>query len=119
MFSKKGTALADSLNSPFLKINSRWNYIAYLLNTNQIVGARQQSMLMLQLGKQVGKNEAVLVAAGYLRSVYDSLGQSDSAYYYSRMESAIKDSIFNQNSINKIQALSTSIVRSCSLKESA
>ena len=40
-----------------------------------------------------------------MRQVYDSLHQTDSAYYYARMEVTLNAEIFNQNNINKMQAL--------------
>jgi len=45
------------------------------------------------------------VAAGFLTTIYDNNRQADSAFYYSRLESAMKDSLFSQNNLNKIQAL--------------
>ena len=105
LYFKKVIALADSLKSPSLKINARLNYIPYLLNTNLIDEARKQSIQLLNLGRQKGRNDAVLLSSGFLRNVFDILHQTDSAYYYSRMESAIKDSIFNLDNLNKIKTL--------------
>ena len=36
---------------------------------------------------------------------FDMLHQTDSAYYYSRMEAKLNTEIFSQNNVNKIQAL--------------
>jgi hypothetical protein len=46
-----------------------------------------------------------LAGAGYMRQVFDTLHNKDSAYYYSRMEAEISAQIFSQNNISKIQAL--------------
>ena len=44
-------------------------------------------------------------AAGVLSEAYNKLHQPDSAFYYLSMESSLKDSVFNQTKINKIQSL--------------
>ena len=46
-----------------------------------------------------------LVAASYKKELFDKLNNTDSAYYYSKVESQIREQIFNQNNLNTIQAL--------------
>ncbi len=46
----------------------------------------------------------VVCAAVFFSQAYNNLHQTDSAFFYLRMESALKDSIFNQNNLNKIES---------------
>ncbi|HEX4372923.1 MAG TPA: hypothetical protein VHZ50_06435, partial [Puia sp.] len=102
---KKANILTDSLpwypTILFVKIQ----YINFLLANNKIKEAQTQATQFLQLGNKINNNDMKQAAAGFLRRVYANIHNADSAYYYSQMESAVKDSIFNQNNINKIQAL--------------
>ena len=47
----------------------------------------------------------LLIAAGLKREVFEKLHQTDSAYYYSRLEAEFTAKIFDQNSLNQIQAM--------------
>ena len=46
-----------------------------------------------------------LAAANIKKELFDKLNQTDSAYYYSKVESATRELIFNQANQNTIQAL--------------
>ncbi len=46
-----------------------------------------------------------LIATGYKKDFFDKLNNTDSAYYYSKLESQLREQIFNQNNLNTIQAL--------------
>ena len=105
VYFKKASAFGDSV-AGFPKLAGATIYIPFLLNNRKFSEARKQAIELLNLGQQTNKNNLKLAASGFLRAVFDNLQQTDSAYYYSRMESSIKDSIFSQNNINKIQALS-------------
>jgi len=85
----------------FVKIQ----YINFLLNNNKIKEAQNQATQFLQLGHKINNKDMKLAAAGFLRRINATNHVMDSAYYYSQMESALKDSIFNQTNINKIQVL--------------
>jgi len=56
-------------------------------------------------GFATNNNDFKLKGAGFMRQIYDSLHQPDSAYYYAKKEIELNQIIFNQNNINKIQAL--------------
>jgi hypothetical protein len=102
---KKANDLTDSLHwyptILFIKIH----YINFLLNNNKVVQAREEATKFLELGEQINNNDMKQAGAGFLRRVYESLRQTDSAYYFSCIESSINASIFSQNNINKIQDL--------------
>ncbi len=83
-------------------------YINFLLKNNKILVAQQQAQQLLETGKQLNNYDFKQVAAGFLRRVYDSLRQTDSAYIYARLESVFRDSVFSREKINKIQSLAFS-----------
>jgi tetratricopeptide (TPR) repeat protein len=103
IYFKKANNLADSTNSFAIKITVKNNNIPFLLNRSNIQEAKLQALELITLGNK--RDDIKLAAAGYLRRIYDSLHRIDSAYYYAIMELSIKDSIFSQNNINKLQVL--------------
>ncbi|CAN5352998.1 hypothetical protein BH20BAC1_BH20BAC1_07310 [soil metagenome] len=105
LFYKKANALADSIATPLIRLVFNQSYIPYLIRTNQVAKARLFSLQLLSTGNQVSNNLFKLDAAGFLSQAYDKLQKSDSAFFYLSMQSALKDSIFNQNNFSKIQAL--------------
>jgi tetratricopeptide (TPR) repeat protein len=108
VYFKKAHALSDSIATPLVVLIFNNSYIPYLLTTNQVEKARQQAFQLLNTGKQIDNNLAKLNAAGFLSQAYNKLQKPDSAYYYLSMQSALKDSVFNQNNFNRIQALAFS-----------
>ena len=111
----KKTAMADSIFKkaiallPFVKlIPSQFyiQYIQFLLNASRLVEAKIFCWKLLDLGNTSNNNPIRLQAVGYMQQVFDSLHQTDSAYYYSRQESKISADIFSEGNINRIQALS-------------
>ncbi|MEO6820820.1 MAG: hypothetical protein ABI204_13895 [Ginsengibacter sp.] len=105
VYFKKANELSDSIGTPVLILTFNQSYIPYLLNTNQVEKAKQQARQLLNIGRNIGNNLDKMNAAGFLSQAYNKLHKSDSAYYYLSMESALKDSVFNQTNINKIQTL--------------
>ena len=107
IYFKKASAIGDSTGFTLHIITNEILYIPYLLKTNQISQARLHAIKLMNLGKQTNNNAVKLTASGFLKTVYNNLHKVDSAYFYLSMESSLKDSIFSQNNINKIQALSS------------
>lgn len=105
VYFKKAHVLSDSIATPIVILLFNYNYIPYLLKTNQIERARQQAFQLLNTGKQIDNNLSKMNAAGFLSQAYNNLHQPDSAFFYLSIESALKDSVFNQTNINKIQSL--------------
>ena len=104
VYFKKANTLKD-LQSNSIKLTFYNYYIPFLLANNRIHEAGEQSKELLILGKQNNNSNLKLAGAGFLRQVFDTLDQIDSAYYYSRMEASINELIYTQNNRNKIQAL--------------
>jgi signal transduction histidine kinase len=83
-------------------------YIPFLLNQNRILESGNQAKDLLNMGIENNNNAMMQAASGYLRQVFETQNQLDSAYYYSKMESELNTLINNQNNKNKIQTLAIS-----------
>lgn len=80
-------------------------YIRFLLNYKRINEAYEQAKQLMEWGNQSNNNNVKLSAAGFMQQVFDSLHQTDSAYYYAKLKDQLNASIFSQDNINKTQAL--------------
>jgi len=101
----RANSVNDSVRYLFGKVENKLAYIHYLLRNLRITEAGKEALLLMDIG--IGKNnfDVKKAAAGFLATVYYNRRQPDSAFYYSRLESSMKDSIFSQGNLNKIQAL--------------
>jgi signal transduction histidine kinase len=98
-------ALQDSIENVSSKLYFYNNYIQFLLANGRAKEGAIQSRNLLALGLQQDNNNVKLAGAGYLRQVYDTLNQKDSAYFYARMEAMINSQMFSQDNKNRVQAL--------------
>ena len=105
VYFKKAKAMTSSIQNKSGLLSFYAIYIPYLLDNRKINEAHEEAVQLMELGKQDNNNNVKLSAAGFLRQVFDSLHQTDSAYYYAKMKDGLNASIFSQNNINKIQAL--------------
>jgi tetratricopeptide (TPR) repeat protein len=101
----RAISLSDSVQYLFGRIEGQLRYINYLIRSRRMTEARKEALLLMDVGIQKNNLDVKKAAAGFLAIVYDSNHQPDSALYYSRQESAMKDSVFSQANLNKIQAL--------------
>ena len=105
---KRANAQSDSMQYSYVKFIIKPAYINFLLKDNKILIAKEQAHQLLITGKQLNNYDFKQAAAGFLRSVYDSLRQTDSAYFYARLEFTFRDSVFSKEKTNKIQSLAFS-----------
>jgi hypothetical protein len=105
IFFNKALAMKKIVKSNAEILRFSFDYIPYLLKDNRLQEAKGQATELLALGRDFNNNNLRLAGAGYMQQVFDSLHNTDSAYYYSRMEAKINAQIFSQNNINKMQAL--------------
>lgn len=90
-------ALANSVvASAYSQLRFASIYIPYLLRNKNFAEAKQQALLLLN-GFASGNNNLKLTGAGYLRQIFDSIGRTDSAYYFAKEEIRINDVIFGTN----------------------
>ncbi len=80
-------------------------YIPFLVERNRMEDAKLQTEKFWDVALVVQNLNVKLLAAEFKRDVFDKLNNTDSAYYYSKVESQLRESIFNQNNQNTIQAL--------------
>jgi len=105
---RKALSEVDTIPSTTIKILFYAYYIPYLINTDRIDEAEQQSRNLLNLGMTYKNNNLKLAGAGFLRKVFEVKRKIDSAYYYSQKEANINAEIFSENNRNRIQSLAFS-----------
>ena len=101
----KAAHFSDSIKSIGLKWTNDKYYIPYLIQNRRLQEAKTRASNLLQLGEKHKNWDVTLTAVGFFRNIYEQLKNADSAYYFSKLELFIKDSVSNQNSINKEEAL--------------
>ena len=104
----KAVRMADSVKYFFIKLSGKTPYVEFLIKTRQMTTALIQARELMSMGVEKNNADVKRTAAGFLRKIAEYDHQIDSAYFYSLMESAMKDSVFSQNNINKIQSLAFS-----------
>jgi tetratricopeptide (TPR) repeat protein len=105
VYFKKAVAITPFIENSAGRLSFYDIYIPFLFDQGNVNEAREQSAQLMQLGQRDNNNTIKLSAAGFLRKAFDSLHNTDSAYYYAKMKEALNDSIFNQNNINQIQSM--------------
>ncbi len=102
VYFNKAQIAADSI---FRKDIFFRRYIPFLIKRNRMDEAKLRVEKFWELALEMQNPNVKLLAAEFKRDVFDKLNNTDSAYYYSKVESQLRESIFNQNSQNTIQAL--------------
>jgi len=102
---KKALATEKLVSVPFAKSIFKYYYIDFLVHTHNYAEAQKQAEALLDLGEQVQDKPRQFYAMGYLKTIFEKQNKIDSAYYYSKQELILRDSIFNQERLNKAQAL--------------
>lgn len=105
---KNAVRMADSIKYFYIKLSAKTPYIDFLIKNNKIAEAQVQASQLMNMGIEKNNADVKRTAAGFLRKISEHNHRTDSAYYYSLMESAMKDTVFSQNNINKIQSLGVS-----------
>jgi tetratricopeptide (TPR) repeat protein len=102
---KRAVLIVDSVDYTYAKFEIKKYYIDFLLQMNRNAEAEKQARQLMALATKENNFDVQRIAAGMLRNIFDLCHKTDSAYYYSRLESAMKDSVFGQSNLNKIQSL--------------
>ncbi len=105
VYFKKALVLSDSIKSETRKMGFFQRYIPFLINNNRMNEAKVQVENFWILSGKTQNLNLKLIATGYKKELFDKLNNIDSAYYYSKVETGIRELIFNQNNQNTIQAL--------------
>lgn len=80
-------------------------YLRFLIDNHQIDAAKTELDKFWKFAPHKPGLDTRLVAAGFKREVFEKLHQTDSAYFYSRVEADLTAKIFDQNNLNQIQAM--------------
>ncbi|HET6995822.1 MAG TPA: ATP-binding protein [Chitinophagaceae bacterium] len=102
---QKGLELDKNIQVPWVQYIFRNNYISFLLASHNYEEGKRQTNELLQVSRQTGNDYFRLAAIGFLKMIFEKENKLDSAYYFARQESALKDTVFNQQLFNKVQAL--------------
>jgi len=105
VYFNKALVLSDSLKSELRKMGFFQRYIPFLMTNNRMEEAKVQTEKFWALSSNTRNLNFKLTATTYKKELFDKLNNTDSAYYYSKVESGIRELIFNQNNQNTIQAL--------------
>jgi two-component system NtrC family sensor kinase len=103
---KKAIAILPQVKLTSLRSLFYTTYIQFLLNSSRLTEAKIFCRQFLDLGNNYNSNTIRLMAVSYMQQVFDSLHQTDSAYYFSRQASKISADVFSEANINRVQALS-------------
>ncbi len=104
----RANSMLDSIDYTYAIFETKKNYIDFLLDRKRIGEAEMQARHLMLLARKENNFDVQRIAAGLLMNIFYIYHKTDSAYYYSRLESAMKDSVFGQTSLNKIQSLAFS-----------
>lgn len=92
-----------------IKISTKNNYyvrhLRFLIDNNKVDDAKTELDEFWKLTNKSHNGVTMLLAAGFKREVFEKLHQTDSAYFYSRLEAEYSAKIFDQNNLNQIQAM--------------
>ncbi|MEO6489784.1 MAG: tetratricopeptide repeat protein [Ferruginibacter sp.] len=105
VYFNKALILSDSVKSEIRKMQFFQRYIPFLFKNNRIMEAKVQADKFWRLSGNTQNLNFKLIATGYKKELFDKLNNTDSAYYYSKAESQLREQIFNQNNLNTIQGL--------------
>ena len=105
---KKAIELAKLNNSYFTLCFFKTDLAEELIKRKKFEDAKEQAGQCFVICKQHKYYWQLKIAADQLKTIYDKQHKTDSAYYYLQIESAIKDSVFSQEKMNKVQAMAFS-----------
>lgn len=103
VYFNKAQTVADSINLRKEVFYRR--YITFLLKSNRMNEAKLQAEKFWDVACKSQNPNVKLIATGFKREIFDRSNNNDSAYYYSKVESGIRELIFNENNQNTVQAL--------------
>jgi tetratricopeptide (TPR) repeat protein len=105
VYFRKGLSMDSNTVYPFAKVTFKNAYTRFLINSGRYPEAIAQARDLQTIGVRSQNDVTRFFALGFLKTVYDKERKVDSAYSYSKQESALRDTIFSQERLNKTQAL--------------
>lgn len=105
VYFKKCLEMEKLISFPYPRGIFKYFYTDFLINTGNYAEAQKQAESFLLLGEQTRDKPRQLFAITYLATIFEKQNKIDSAYYFAKQELLLSDSIFNQQTFNKTQAL--------------
>ncbi|HEY2722770.1 MAG TPA: hypothetical protein VGI82_13645 [Chitinophagaceae bacterium] len=105
VYFKKAVEGERNSHSPFGNLLFRSFYTVFLTDAGNYPESISQSKELLILGEQAQNDFVKFRAVGLLKNIFEKQRKYDSAYYYSKQELGLRDTLFNQERLNKIQAM--------------
>jgi tetratricopeptide (TPR) repeat protein len=105
VYFKKCLLTEKQISLPYPKAIFKYYYTDFLISTNNYAEAQKQAEALLFLGQQTHDKTRQFFGIRYLKTIFEKQNKIDSAYYYSKQELTLRDSIFSQQTLNKVQAL--------------
>ncbi|MFM9985463.1 MAG: hypothetical protein ACKVOK_09555 [Flavobacteriales bacterium] len=100
---KKAQSMADSADNRKGIFYNR--YIPFLIDSDRLDEAREEAEKYWNFAQKGENLNSILMAATFKKQLFDKLNQVDSAYYYSKVESQMRASIYDQDNLNAMQAM--------------
>jgi hypothetical protein len=95
----------DPTSKTFADARAAGEYSKFLLNQNRIALAKYYGLKGLDAAISSQSKFPLLYILETLRKTYEAANQTDSAYYFSKLELSYRDSLFNQDRLYAIQNL--------------
>lgn len=94
-----------STNIPLAASRLMYYYGLFLYKEGRLKEAKKIALMGVKMGKKSEFKKSVIQIAQLLQDIYAASSRTDSAFYYSRMMNAYKDSVFNSQSQLAVQSL--------------
>ena len=102
---RRTISYGDSLHTLQPLSQAAAQYSNFLYNQKRYVEAKDNALIGLRAAKEGGYKRQVIDNAERLRTIYDTLNNKDSSYYYAKMVIAYRDTVFNEQKNIQVQNL--------------
>ena len=102
---KKSIAFADSVTDLYNLTTAAKNYALFLFKLKRYQDVIKYAVKSIESANQSGNKLGVINAASLLHESFLKLGKKDSGYKYLAIKDTYRDSVFNEEHLNKIQEI--------------
>ncbi len=102
---QRALAMDEYIKVPWARFVFMFNYIDFLLGHKRYDLARPVIDKLQEISREDHNDYFRLARMRYLKKIFEDQQRFDSAYAYSKLEAALSESVFNQQTINRVQAL--------------
>jgi tetratricopeptide (TPR) repeat protein len=105
VYRQKRMAISQLFKGNVRKFEVYNSHVQYLIRTDSLDKATVLAEKMWTIAQQEQNQGLILGAAAAKRTLYDKLNKTDSAYFYSRLETETRKLVFDQEKLSGIQAM--------------